>query len=170
MPISMYQASVPVFVRALNVLATLLDRGEGFAADKGIDPNSLVQARLAPDMLPFSGQIQRASDSAKFAVVRLTGREAPRFEDNEATFPELGSRIANTIAYLQSVDAAAFEGSETKPIEFKAGPTELKFVGTSYLLGFAIPNFFFHVTTAYDILRHKGVPIGKGDFLGPAPE
>ncbi|AOB32666.1 hypothetical protein AKI39_20865 [Bordetella sp. H567] len=169
MPLSMYQASIPVFVRALNVLIALLDKAEAHAAQNGLELSTLVNARLAPDMYPLSGQIQRASDASKFAIKRLTGLDAPSFEDVETTFPELRKRIADTVAWLQSVPAAALEGSEGKTVQLSFGDFKPSFQGDAYLLSFALPNFYFHVTTAYDILRHSGVPVGKLDFLGPYP-
>jgi uncharacterized protein len=165
MTLSMYNASVPVLLRGLRVLDSLLAKGVDFAVQQGMDEKSLVEARLAPDMLPLSGQVQRASDTAKFAASRLTGLAAPSFADEETSFAELRDRCSRTIAFLEEVDPQAFEGSETRQITFGAAKRTLS--GEAYLLTFAIPNFFFHVTTAYDILRHKGVQIGKSDYLGP---
>jgi hypothetical protein len=167
MPLSMHRASVPVFARALKVLATLLEKGEAHAKAQGLDPNDLVSARLTDDMLPLSGQVQRASDASKGAVARLTGVEAPAMPDEETTFADLQKRVADTLAYIESVDPKAFEGSEDRTIELKFPAGTLTFVGEDYLLGFALPNFFFHVVTAYDVLRHKGVQIGKLDYIGP---
>lgn len=167
MPLSMHRASVPVFVRALEVLATLLEKGEAHAKAQGLDPDDLVAARLVDDMLPLSGQVQRASDASKGAVARLTGVEAPAMPDEEASFADLQKRVADTLAYIQSVDPQAFEGGEDRTVELKTPGGALTFTGEDYLLGFALPNFFFHVVTAYDILRHKGVQIGKLDYLGP---
>ncbi|MBO9559427.1 MAG: DUF1993 domain-containing protein [Caulobacter sp.] len=167
MPLSMHRASVPVFVRALNVLAALLEKGEAHAKAQGWNPDDLVVARLADDMLPLSGQIQRASDAAKGAVARLTGVEAPAMPDVEVSFAQLQKRVTDTLAYIQSVDPKAFEGSEDRTVELKLPGGPLTFTGEDYLLGFALPNFFFHVVTAYDVLRHKGVQIGKLDYLGP---
>jgi len=167
MPLSMHRASVPVFVRALKVLATLLEKGEAHAKAQGLDPNELVTARLIDGMLPLSGQVQRASDASKGAVARLTGVEAPAMPDEEASFADLQKRVADTLAYIQSVDPKAFEGSEDRTVELKLPTTTLTFTGEDYLLTFALPNFFFHVVTAYDVLRHKGVPIGKLDYMGP---
>ncbi len=166
MPFSVYQVTVPIFVRGLERLSVFLDKAEGFAAEKGLDTSDFVQARLAPDMLPLSGQVQRASDTSKLAIARLGGIEAPKFEDVEKTFPELGTRIADTIAFLRSVRPEQLDGAEARTIQFTAGKTALTFRGDTYVTGFALPNFFFHVTTAYDILRHEGVPLGKRDFLG----
>jgi len=168
MPISMYDASVTVFLHNLNQLSHLLDKGLEHAKANGIDPATLVEARLAADMLPLSKQVQIASDTAKLAAARLTGIAAPSYEDNESTFEELQARIAKTREWLQGLARETFAASEERAVSFKAGPTELNFAGLGYLLHFAIPNFFFHVTTAYDILRHNGVPIGKRDYLGRA--
>ncbi|MGV2861907.1 DUF1993 domain-containing protein [Achromobacter sp. AGC39] len=167
MTLSVYQASVPVFIRGMTVLASLLEKAAAHAQAQGIDPAELVNARLAPDMYPLSGQIQRASDAAKFAVQRLSQGQAPKFAGEEKTFEELQQRIANTIAYLQSVTAEQVEGAADRQIVVNFGDFKPEFRGDTYLLTFALPNFYFHVTTAYDILRHAGVKIGKLDFLGP---
>jgi hypothetical protein len=161
MSISMYRASIPVFIRALGNLSAILKKGEAHAGSA-----SFVDARLAPDMLTLAGQVQRASDAAKAGAARLGGIDNPSFADTEKTFAELQARIKKTIDFLQSVLPAQIDGGEQRKIEFKAGGRELKFTGVDYLFGFALPNFFFHVTTAYAILRHKGVPIGKMDYLG----
>ena len=168
MSLSMYDASVTVFLHNLNQLSHLLDKGQAHATAAGLDPATLIGARLADDMLPLSQQVQIASDTAKLAAARLTGIAAPSYEDNESTFEELKARIAKTREWLQGLSREAFAASEERAVSFKAGPTELNFVGQGYLLHFALPNFFFHVTTAYDILRHKGVAIGKRDYLGRA--
>jgi hypothetical protein len=165
MPISMYQASVPVFVEGLRTLTHLLQKAEAHAHETGADPASLVDARLAPDMLTLAGQVQRASDTSKLSAERLTGIPAPKLEDNEKTFADLYTRIDRTLAYLTNFAEAQFEGAETKTIQLKLRDFTPSFTGSSYLLTFALPNFFFHVTTAYDILRHKGVKVGKRDFL-----
>jgi hypothetical protein len=161
MSISMYRASIPVFIRALGNLSAILKKGEAHEGSA-----SFIDARLAPDMLTLAGQVQRASDAAKAAVARLGGIDNPSFADTEKTFAELQARIKKTVDFLQGVSPDKIDGSEQKKIEFKAGQRELKFTGTDYLLGFALPNFFFHVTAAYAILRHKGLPIGKMDYLG----
>jgi hypothetical protein len=161
MSISMYRASIPVFIRAFGNLSAILKKGEAAAGSA-----ALVEARLAPDMLTLAGQVQRASDAAKFAAARLAGIEAPSFADTEKTFAELQARIKKTVDFLESVKAAEIDASEQRTIELKAGGRQLKFSGVDYLFGFALPNFFFHVTTAYDILRHKGVALGKTDYLG----
>jgi hypothetical protein len=165
MPISMYQASVPVFAHGLSVLSHLLQQGEAHARDTGADPATLVEARLAPDMLTLAGQVQRASDTSKLAIERLSGLPAPRMEDNEKTFAELYARIDKTIGYIKSVTEAQLTGTESKTIELKLRDFNPTFTGSSYLFTFALPNFYFHTTTAYDILRHKGVKIGKRDYL-----
>lgn len=170
MPLSMYQASVPAFLRGLNVLAALLEKAAAHAQATGIDPSQLVNARLAPDMYPLSGQIQRASDASKFAAQRLAQGDAPKFADTETTLEQLQQRIADTIAYLQSVAPDKLDGSETRKITLNFGDFKPEFQGDEYLLTFALPNFYFHVTTAYGILRQAGVPIGKMDFLGPYPQ
>jgi len=167
MSLTMYRASVPVFVRALGILSELLKKGEAFAKEQGMSPDALVQERLREDMLPLAGQIQRASDSSKLAVERLTGVAAPKFEDDEATLDQLQQRIAKTLAYIQSVSPEAFNDSAQREIKLNYGDFQPVFSGETYLLGFAIPNFYFHIVTAYDILRVKGVPVGKRDYLGP---
>jgi uncharacterized protein len=166
MSLSMFQASIPAFLRGLNVLSTLLQKGEEYAAAQGIAPDVLLGARLADDMMPLTAQIQRSSDASKFCVARLCGIDAPKFEDNEASFQQLQERIANTVAFLKSVNEKQFDGSEGRDITLTFGPFSQKFTGADYLLTFALPNFYFHVTTAYDILRNQGVKIGKLDYLG----
>jgi hypothetical protein len=165
MPISIYQASVPVFVHGLSVLSHLLHQGEAHARDSGADPASIVQARLAPDMLTLAGQVQRASDTSKLALERLTGIASPKLEDSEGIFAELYIRIDRTIAYLSGFSESQLEDTEKQTIQLNFGDFKPVFTGTSYLLTFALPNFFFHVTTAHDILRHKGVKVGKRDYL-----
>lgn len=166
MTISMFQASVPVFSATLKNLAHVLSKGEAHAADKGIDPAELVTARLAADMLPLSAQVQIACDHAKGAAARLAGREILKLADGDKTFAELKTRIATVRDHLASYSPADIDGSEDRAVTLKIGPTEMQFTGQQYLLGFATANFYFHVVTAYDILRHKGVPLGKGDFFG----
>jgi len=165
MPLTVHQLTVPAFVRGLTVLDTLLTKAEAHVAETGTSLQDLFDARLAPDMLTLSAQIQRASDTSKLAVARLTGAAAPAFEDNEATFPELHTRLAKTIAWIESVDPAAFEGAETRTVELKGGGGR-SFAGADFLTQFALPNFYFHVATAHGILRNAGVPIGKRDYLG----
>jgi hypothetical protein len=166
MSLSMSKASVPAFVRGLNVLSHLLKKGEEHAAQAGIAPEAMLGARLADDMLPLSAQVQRASDASKFTVQRLSGGDAPKFADDETSFAQLQERIANTIAYLHSVDAAQIDAGSDREVSLKFGSFGANFTGESYLLTFALPNFYFHVVTAYDILRNQGVNIGKRDYLG----
>jgi len=165
-PPSMYDASIPVFIRALTRLSSLLDKGLAHARVHGIDPEELVGTRLAEDMYALSAQVQRASDTAKAAGARLAGIDVPSFPDTETTFPELQERIAKTIAFLNTLRPEQLEGSESRHIAFRLPNGPLSFDGKTFLLSFSLPNFFFHVTTAYGILRHKGVRIGKVDYLG----
>ncbi|HWT57236.1 MAG TPA: DUF1993 domain-containing protein [Rhizobium sp.] len=165
MSISIYRLTVPMFQRGLASLKTYLDKAEAYAKEKNIDPSVLVAARLAPDMLPLSGQYQRASDSAKFTLSRLTATDAPKFEDNEKTFDELRERLAKTEAYLAGFSEEALEGAETRDITLP-GKSGIVLPGVDYVTTFALPNFYFHVTTAHAILRNQGAPIGKRDYLG----
>lgn len=165
MSISMYKASAPVFIRMLNNLDGLLAKAEANARERGFDANLLVTSRLAPDMRPLSAQIQFASDTSKGAIARLSGGTAPSMADTETTIDDLRTRIANTIDYIKSVPASSVDGSEERSIVLKFPNGEMAFKGLDYLTGFALPNFMFHVTTAYAILRHNGVPLGKQDFL-----
>jgi len=164
MPLSMYQASIPLLLRGLDNLSAVLKKGEAHP-----DAAALVEARLAPDMFTLAGQVQRASDTAKGCAARLAGIDNPSFPDTETSFAQLQERIAKTVNFLQGVKREQIDGSEDKPISLKAGPNVLNFTGASYLTTFVVPNFFFYVTTAYDILRHKGVEVGKVDYLGPMP-
>ena len=166
MKISMYQASVPVFNRMLNNLAAILEKGAAHAAAKKIDPAVLVNGRLCPDMFPLSKQIQIAADTAKGCVARLAGQEPPKYEDSEATFADLVARINKTVAYVNTFKPGQIDGSEGKTITLQMRSGSLTFLGMPYLLDFVYPNFYFHVTTAYGILRHSGVELGKQDFLG----
>ena len=166
MNISMYQASAPRFVNTLNNLSAILDKAQAHAEAKKIDPNVFTSSRLYPDMLPLTSQVRIACDNAKGAVARLAGVEVPKHEDTEQSFAELKARIAKTIAFVKSIQPAQIDGSEDREIVLKLGGTEVKFKGMQYLLGFALPNFYFHVVTAYDILRHGGVEIGKRDYIG----
>ena len=165
MTISMYQASVPRFANTLKNLSAILDKAQAHAEGKKIEPAVLTNFRLYPDMLPMKRQVQIACDSAKGAVARLAGVEVPKHEDTEETFVELKARIAKTIDFIQTFKPAQLDGSEEKNIHLKLGPREVDFKGIQYLLGHALPNFYFHVVTAYDILRHNGVEIGKRDYL-----
>ena len=162
----MYQASVPVFVRALNNLAAILEKAAAHAEARKIDPAVLINYRLYPDMLAFSRQVQIATDSAKGGVARLAGGEPPKYEDNEASIPDLVTRVRKTVAYLESIKPEQIDGSEDKTVTWKTQTTTRTMQGMPYLLSHVTPNVFFHVTTAYDILRHCGVEIGKQDFLG----
>ena len=166
MTISMYQASVPVFIRTLNNLVGILEKGAKYAETKKIDPNVLLNSRLFPDMFPLSRQVQIASDIAKRGVAQLAGMEAPKFEDTETTFPELIDRIQKTISYLDTFKPEQIDGSEEKTITLQMRDNTLSFQGMPFLLYFVLPNVYFHVTTAYDLLRHCGVEVGKQDFLG----
>ena len=160
------QTPVPYFIHSLTALTRILDKAEAHAEAKKIKPEVIPQLRLIADMLPFWRQITIATDHAKGAAARLSGVENPSFPDTETTLPELKERIAKTIAFLQTVPDAAFAGAEAKTITVKAGPRELTFPAVQYLNGYAIPNFYFHMTTAHNILRSNGVEIGKVDFLG----
>ncbi|MGI6852914.1 DUF1993 domain-containing protein [Mesorhizobium sp. 1B3] len=166
MTISMYQASVPVFLNMLKGLSLVLSKGEAYAAEKGTDPQALIDARLAPDMFPLARQVQIATDHAKGASSRLAGREVPKFEDTERTFAELQARIGKTTELLGTFRSEDMDGSDERTIVIPMRTGERSFTGMTYLLHFAMPNFYFHVTTAYDILRHNGVPLGKTDFFG----
>jgi hypothetical protein len=166
MTISMYQASAPRFVNMLKNLAAILDKAQAYADAKKVDHTVLTGDRLFPDMLPFTRQVQIACDSAKGAMARLAGVEIPKNEDVEQTFPELKARVATTIAFIETFKPAQIDGSEDKEIKLKTRGQDTTFKGMQFLLGFAYPNFYFHVTTAYDILRHNGVELGKWDFLG----
>jgi uncharacterized protein len=163
---SMYEISVPVFERALGNLAKILDKAEAHAGSAGIDPTDIAGARLAPDMYTLAGQVQSASDAAKSCAARLTASEIPSFPDNEKTFAELHARIAKTVTFVKSFSPAQFDGSAERNITLKLRGGSVTLDGRTYLLSFSLPNFFFHITTAYDILRHKGVAIGKMDYLG----
>jgi len=166
MTISMYQISVPTFGRMLNNLATVLDKGAAHAEAKKIDPSVLISARLYPDMLPLARQVQIAGDTAKGAAARLAGLEPPKYEDTETTFADLRGRIQKTVSYLNTFKPEQIDGSEYKTITLPIRGNTLTLQGMTYLLHHAIPNFYFHVTTGYDILRHCGVELGKADFLG----
>lgn len=169
MTLSMYQASVPVFARALENLAAILAKAAAHAEARKIDPAVFINARLAPDMFALARQVQIASDGAKGCAARLAGVEVPSYPDTEATFPELQARIAKTIAFVTGFTAAQIDGSEERVVTLKQRGEDVRYRGQDYLLKLALPNFFFHVTTAYDILRHHGVEIGKGDYLGKLP-
>ena len=161
-----YDASVPAFIAGLGNLSKILAKGLAHAEAKGFKPEALLQARLAPDMHPLPNQIQIASDAAKGAAARLAGADIPSFPDTETSFAELQERITKTIAFLKGLDRKAFEGADAKEIVLKVGTNEWKMSGAQFLTTFALPNFFFHLTTAYALLRHNAVEIGKRDFLG----
>src|SRR5215469_4251490 len=160
MPLTMYQASVPVFDRMLSNLTPILEKAQSYAGEKRVDISVLLSARLYPDMLPLMRQIQIATDHAKGATARLSGGEPPKFSDEEQTIEDIKGRIARTVEYIRSVPAAKFDGSETRSIVLNLGANRTELDGQTYLFNFALPNFFFHVTTAYGILRHNGVTLG----------
>jgi len=162
----MYQASAPRFVNILKNLSAILDKAQAHAEAKKIDPTVFTSARLYPDMLAMSRQVQIATDTAKAAMARLAGAEIPKYEDTEQTFAELKARIAKTIEFINTFKPAQIEGTDEKEVVIKLGGNDTKLTGMQYLLGHAHPNFYFHVTTAYDILRHNGVEIGKRDYIG----
>ena len=166
MPLSMYQASAPRFANTLKNLSAILDKAKAHAEARKIDEQVLTSSRLFPDMFALARQVQIACDSAKGAVARLAGVEIPKHEDTEKTFDELKERIAKTLAFIATVKAAQVDGSEDKEILLKLQGKDVPTKGLTYLLGRAWPNFYFHVATAYNILRHNGVEIGKGDFIG----
>jgi uncharacterized protein len=169
MAITLSSASLPVFQTALTNLLHCLDKAEANAAERGFDPNVFVTARLAPDMLPFAAQIRIACDAAKNGTARLAGTEAPKFEDNETTFAELKARIAKTLDWLATVPAASIDGREDADITFPVGRDKTRtMTGEAYLKHWALPNLFFHITTAYALLRHNGVNLGKADYLAGA--
>ena len=166
MAISMYQASVPQLKKMLVNLTNILTRAEEYAAAKGIDGKVLVEARLFPDMFPLAKQVQIACDQVKFGLARLASVEAPKFDDSESTLAQLKERIAKTIAFMDSIKPEQIDGTETKEIKFSIKEWSFEFVGEQYVLTWIIPNFYFHITTAYNILRHNGVELGKTDYLG----
>jgi uncharacterized protein len=170
MKISMHNASVGVYTQLLRNLVTMLDKAEAWVTEKKIDPSAILQSRLAPDMFHFTRQVQIATDMAKGTAGRLAGQEPPRYEDNETSFAELKARVSKTIAYLESLPAASFEGSEDRAIQLKLGPPGAQkvfdFVGLNYLQGFGTPNVYFHYSMVYALLRHNGLDIGKRDYVG----
>lgn len=166
MTLSMYQASVPVFLRMLTNLKGILQKAAAHAQARKIDEAVLVGSRLYPDMLPLSRQIQIASDFARGTAARLAGGEPPSYEDNEKTFAELTARIDRTLDYLRTKKAAEIDGSESREIVRPVRGEPHKFTGINYLMQYALPNFFFHTTTAYAILRHNGLEVGKSDYIG----
>lgn len=168
MTISMYSASVPVCRQMLGALSNVLGKAAAFAESRKIDQSVLLSSRLAPDMFALARQVQIATDTAKGAVARLAGVEVPRTPDEETSFAELQDRIASTLAFVASFNPEQIDGSEDREVVLKMRAGEIKFSGQGYLLGFAIPNLMFHCATAYDILRHNGVELGKRDYLGNA--
>jgi uncharacterized protein len=162
----LYQATVPVFVQTLGSLDAIMDKASAYAEAHKIDPTVLLSSRLRPDMLALVRQAQIVCDNAKNMVGRLAGGEVPKFEDNETTFAEIKARIKKTLDYINSVKASDIEAGETREIVFPIGPNKMKMKGADYIFHFALPNFYFHLTTAYAILRHNGVELGKRDFLG----
>ena len=169
MPLTMSKASLPVFETVLNALSGLLDKAEAFAAAKKIDAAVLLNTRLAPDMFAFTRQVQVACDQAKNGMARIAGIEPPKFEDTETTIAQLKERIAKTVAFLKTLDAKAIDAAADREIVFPLGPAKAQMQGDDYLSHFVLPNFYFHATAAYAILRHSGVDVGKRDFLGAIP-
>lgn len=167
MTLSMYQASVPAFIRALNNLAAILEKGAAYTQARKIDESVLLSSRLFPDMFPLVRQVQIATDTARSGAGRLAGVEFPSYEDKESTFQELLQRIRNTVAFLESVQAGQIDGGEDKTITWQTRSSTKSMQGQAYLMNHLLPNVHFHVTTAYNILRHSGVEVGKKDFLGP---
>jgi hypothetical protein len=163
----MYAASVPVFKHILGTLTVVLDKAEAHAAAKKIEPSALLQARLFPDMFTMRRQVMIATDFAKGTCARLAGVDVPKYEDTEQTFEELKVRIAKTLAFIGTLSATQIDGSEERDITIQVGHETRHFKGQHYLLHYALPNFYFHVTTAYDILRHNGVELSKRDYIGP---
>ncbi len=166
MPFSIYDASIPMMVRMLQNLSAILDKAAAHAAAARSDPSALVEARLAPDMFNLARQVQSASDAAKTCAARLAGEPPPSFPDTESSFPELQARLAKTIDYIQGFRPELIEGAEGRTITLPIRKQPVSFRGSAYLTQFALPNFFFHVATAYDVLRQQGVPLGKMDYLG----
>jgi hypothetical protein len=169
MPFTIYEAAIPPMIRSLQNLSRILDKAVAQAKSEDRSLDALLEARLAPDMFPFTRQVQVVSDTAKGAAARLAGVEAPSFPDEEKTFPELQQRIAKTIDYLKGFNAAQLDGAEDRTVTLKFPNGEMKFSGREYLTGFVLPNFYFHMTTAYALLRHNGIAVGKMDYLGPPP-
>lgn len=167
MPLSMYQVSVPALLRMLSSLSAILDKAAAHAAARKIDPTVLLNTRLYPDMFPLVRQVQLATDFAKGAGARLAGIDPPKFPDTEAGFDELKARLAKTVDFLKGLKPAQIDGAEDRQITLTIGGEPHTFKGQPYLVNFALPNFYFHVTAAYAILRHCGVEIGKRDFMGP---
>src|SRR5689334_4858243 len=167
MSVPLYEASIPTFLLTLSNLQKILEKAVAHADARKFDPNIFLSIRLYPDMLPLARQVQIASDSAKGAAARLTGTEPPKFEDNEATMAELIARVVKTIDYLQSFKPEQFAGADERAITIKTPRNSFNFSALNYVRHWALPNLFFHTTTAYALLRHGGVEIGKADYLGP---
>ena len=165
MAISMYRASVPVFLQILPAMSACLDKGAAYAAAKKFDPAVLLQSRLFPDMFPLVRQVQIAADFAKSTVARLAGVDPPKYDDTETTIDQLKARIAQTLDYVKEFKPSQIDGSEERDITIPMGGQTRSFKGENYLVGFALPNFIFHATTTYAILRHNGVELGKADFM-----
>lgn len=170
MSLSLFDVSIPAFLHTLRSLQKILEKGVAHAEAKKFDPNVLATLRLAPDMLPLNRQVQIASDAAKGAAARLSGTEPPKFEDNETTMADLIGRVAKTIDYLQSFKPEQFAGADTRVITIKSPRNTFNFTAVDFVRHWALPNFFFHVTTTYALLRQGGVDIGKMDFLGSVPQ
>jgi hypothetical protein len=166
MPIEIHAVTVPALLRGIGVLGDVLRKAEAHAAERSITPAALLSARLFPDMFPLSGQVRGACDTAKRAIARLTAAEPPVFDNDGLTFEDLQARIKDATAYIAAHDSGAFAGAAERIIEMKMGSAAISLTGLQYLTRFSLPNFYFHLTTAYDILRHNGVPLGKRDFLG----
>jgi hypothetical protein len=166
MTFSMYSASAPVFKQILNSLSAIIDKAEAHATEKKIEPAALLQARLFPDMFPFTRQVQVAADFAKGAAARLAGVDVPKYEDDEQTFADLKARIAKTVAFIDSLPQDGIEASAQRDITTGSGEKAKQWKGQVYLMHYALPHFYFHATTAYNILRHNGVEVGKKDFIG----
>ena len=166
MAITLYDLTIPVFLRGLGVISAVLEKGRAHAEAAGIEPEELVEARLAPDMLTLAGQVQRASDTAKFAAVRIGGVENVRFADEEKSFADLQDRLARTRDFLEKVPRAAIDDQEETTIQANIGRSPISIGAVDYVQKFAVPNFYFHVTTAYDILRSRGVVLSKMDYIG----
>jgi uncharacterized protein len=170
MSLSMYEASIPAFLLTLGNFKKILEKAVAHAEARKFDPNVFVSMRLYPDMLPLNRQVQIASDAAKGAAARLSATEAPKFEDTETTMAELIARVTKTIDYLQTVKPEQFAGAEERKVTIKTPRNEFNFSGVNYLRHWALPNFYFHITTSYALLRHGGVEIGKADYLGQFPQ
>ncbi len=166
MTLSMHQASAPVVLQGLKGLTTVLEKSAAFCVAKKIDEKALLQARLFPDMFPFARQVQITTDQGKGMMARLAGQTPPAYEDTEASFEALIARVAKTKAFVEGIDPALIDGSEDRPVVLKNPAGEITFTGQAFLLNHALPNFFFHLTTSYDLMRHNGVELGKGNFLG----